>query len=294
MEAIGFTLLCSVLAAFYFMTNDVFKIRGDVLIFSRSVAMVIVLLPVLPFLEWDKPLSFYVLIVIAGAAAGLGDIYYFSATRVYSASALSRITSSRHIVLFCLWPFLLAGYWERLSANMLVFGGSIALVSLSCWVVYKMRKSPVNIEIIAAALPGMAFLIVSDLTLALGVLTDTSLLNALSVGLVMGCSMAVVSGALLLIKGVHTEPQVWGEGAWIKAGLANGTLLVGVVVTKTIAIGGLENPGYFGAMVAVYTVWIYLLHKYGLKRAEPTNPKLGFLLVACSIGLGLLAIQIPK
>jgi hypothetical protein len=63
---------------------------------------------------------------------------------------------------------------------------------------------------------------------------------------------------------------------------------------KGMAIAALENPGYFGASVSIFTLWIFLLHRFWFKRKEVTDPRLGFVVAICSVLVAVLAVQMPR
>ncbi len=295
MEAIFSTFICSIFAAFYFICNDLFKIRGDVFVFWRSVFLVIFLLPVMPFLNWSYPLRFYMIIAGSGVLFALSDVFTFSATRTYSAAAISRIVVSRNIIMFFAWLFISDGYYERLIAHGYVLWGSMALMFISTWALVKMRHNPVSVKVLMAALPVIIFVTAGDLLFATGISGKLGLKEALLLTVVMGASMTVTAGCGLAFQSIREGQNIFfADNKWPKAGAANGALLICLVITKAISISYLENPGYFGAMVTIYTLWLFLLHKYWLKREDVTDPKLGFVVVLCSIGLGLLSLQIPR
>jgi len=294
MEGVLFTLVCSFFAAFYFIINDIFKLRGDVFVFWRSAWTALFLLPVIPFLVWDYQVTFYLAIAGAAVFAALGDMFMFNATRKHSAAALSRIIISRNILLFCLWPFILDGYWERLIANSYVFWGSCFFILLSTFALFKMRHNPVSVAVIMAGLPVIVFLTFCDLLFAWGINGKPGISDAIIVTFISGVVMSLVSGLTIYFMSIRKGDNSIMQGRWLGAGIVNGALFIGVSSTKSVALAHLENPGYFGAMVAVYTLWIFLLHKYWLKQKDLADPRLGFIVVLCSIALGILALQIPK
>jgi hypothetical protein len=294
MIGIIFTLVCSFFAAFYFITNDIFKIRGDVFVFWRSVFAALILIPFAPFLSWDGGLVAYTFVAIANILYSFGDIYLFNATHKYSASAITRILVCRNIILFCLWPLIYADYGLRLASNHVVLLGSFSLILISTLALYKMRKSPMGREIILAALPALLFLSSAELFTGIAVKGKMTLDFALSAGIVASVTMSFISAAILFYKSKCGDVIALYDGPWRRAATINAVLFIGVIITKSVGIAALENPGYFGAMVTIYTLWIYLLHRYWLKRTELADPRLGFVVVACSIGLAILSLQIPK
>ncbi len=294
MTGILVTLLCSVFAAFYFITNDIFKIRGDVFVFWRSAFSTLALLPVIFFLDWNVPLPICLIVALANVFYTFGDIYLFNANKKYSASAITRILVCRNMVLFCVWPLLFHDYALRLFENKAILLGSFLLISTSTFALFKMGRNSIGREIIFAAIPALLFLSIGELFVGIAVKGRSTLDFALSLAFVASVTMATLSGAVLVIKSGWEKNIPLFEGSWVKSGIINAFFFLGVVTTKSIGISLLENPGYFGAMVTIYTLWIYLLHKYWLKRRELADPRLGFIVVLCSIGLAYLSVYIPK
>lgn len=293
MVSLFFTLVCSLFAAFYFIANDVFKIRGDLFVFLRSALLSVALLPFLVFVDWDRPASFYILMAAACLSAGVGDVLLFEGTKKYSAAALSRVIVSRNIIMFILWPLLMSDYRERLFADPGVLYASIALMCLSTWALNRMRRTPIGIAVIKAALLPMLLFIGCDMLLATAVHGRPDAGDAF-IGLwIAGVTNTISAGCFLLWHGRKEKIEIFTRRNALIA-LVNAALFLVMVFTKTMAIAYLENPGYFAAMVGIYAFWIYLLHRFWLKRAETSDPRLGFIVVVCSIALGLLATQIPR
>ncbi|MDD3020081.1 MAG: hypothetical protein PHX61_03755 [Alphaproteobacteria bacterium] len=294
MIGIFFTLACSVVAAFYFICNDFFSIRGDVFVFWRSVLATMMMLPLVPFLNWDYEPAFFLLAAGAALFAAAGDMLTFNASRVYSSSAIARVSQFRNVILFCLWPLIVTGYWDRLSSNLYILFGSFFLIVATAVVMFKMRKNAVGMKVIFASLPIIFCIGVSDIFFTLGIGQTSSWNMMIVIAIVFSSVMSVASGGWLLGYRAIGRPVDIFHGKWLKAGIINGALFIGVVVLKGFALSYLENPGLFGAMLAVYTLWLYLLHKYWMKREDHSDPRLGFVLVICSIALGILSAYIPK
>jgi hypothetical protein len=294
MESIFFTLICSLFAAFYFIANDIFRLRGDVFVFWRSLFLGVGLLPLLPLMNWGHPPSFYIVIAVGSLLAGCGDIMMFEANKHYSAASLSRVVVARNIVMFLLWPILLSDYRARLIENGLVLWGSLALILASTWALNHMRKSPVNAAIIRTAIPIMLFFVGCDMLLAFAVHGKPNAGDALFSVWIAGAVNSVLSAIVVAVHSRRERRNLFVTPGWFKVGAVNALLFFAMVFTKTLSIAWLENPGYFGAMMAIYTFWLYLLHKYWLKQKDATDPRMGFVVVACSILLGLLSVQIPR
>jgi hypothetical protein len=198
MIGVALTLACSVVAAFYFICNDIFRLRGDIFVFWRSLFAALMMSPVLPFLDWNLPTHFFIIVVLAGVAAGLGDMVSFNAARIYSASAISRIAQFRNIFLFLLWPFIVVGYWDRLSSNPLIMAGCFVLIFSSAVVMFLMRKNPVSVKVIWATLPVIFFIGASDILFSLGMDGIPSLNIVFVIAFIFSLVMVLVSGMWLV------------------------------------------------------------------------------------------------
>lgn len=286
--------LCSVIAAFYFICNDFFKLRGDVFIFWRSLFSAVLLIPSMLVFDWDDGMRFYAYAAIAGVAAGFGDMASFNASRHYSAAAISRVVQFRNVVLFCIWPLIVAGYWERLTASPIAFWGSVILMAIGALAMFRMRRNPVSSDVIKAALPVMVFIGVSDILFSLGVNGVPSFELVLKVAFIFSVAMFLTAAAWLVGQKILGHAADLFAGSWARAGIINGSLFIGVVATKGLALSYLENPGLFGAIISVYSLWLYFLHRYWMKRDDPSDPRLGFVVVLCGIGLGLLSAYMPR
>lgn len=294
MMGLFFTFLCSVIAAFYFICNDIFKLRGDVFIFWRSLFAALILLPVMFFFSWDESLMFYGGVALAGIAAAIGDMTSFNASRHYSAAAISRVSQFRNILLFFVWPLIVAGYWDRLTSNSYVFWSSLALIFVSTIAMFRMRHNAVSVQVILASLPVIIFIGISDVLFSLSMNGVPSFELVLKIAFIFSVVMFITAGLWLLGHRMSGRTAGMVSGQWKAAGVVNGLLFVAVVASKGLALSYLENPGLFGAIVSVYTLWLYLLHKYWMKRDDPSDPKLGFIVVICGIGLGIVSAYIPR
>ena len=74
------SILCSVIAAFYFGMNGRFKMDGTALVFWRSLFTVLVMLPFLHLCEWPANYSFYAWSFLMGIFFAFGDKLRFIAT----------------------------------------------------------------------------------------------------------------------------------------------------------------------------------------------------------------------
>ncbi|MDY0028626.1 MAG: hypothetical protein RBR86_01650 [Pseudobdellovibrionaceae bacterium] len=237
---------------------------------------------------------FYGGVAAAGIAAAIGDMASFNASRHYSASAISRVSQFRNILLFFIWPLIVVGYWDRLIANPYVFWSSLALIFISSVAMFRMRHNTVSVQVILASVPVIIFISISDVLFSLSMNGVPSFEMVLKIAFIFSSVMFMTAGVWLFGHRLSGRFTGLMTGRWKMAGVMNGVLFVAVVVTKGLALSYLENPGLFGAILSVYTLWLYLLHKYWMNRDDHSDPKLGFIVVACGIGLGIVSAYIPK
>lgn len=286
--------VCSVIAAFYFICNDFFKLRGDVFIFWRSLFAALALAPLMLMVEWNDGERFYMIAALAGIAAACGDMASFNASRHYSAAAISRVVQFRNVVLFLIWPLIVSGYWDRLAAYPVVLWGSVVLMGAGTVAMFRMRHNPVSVDVIKAGIPVMVCIGVSDILFALGVHREPSFDLVLKIAFIFAVAMFLTSGAWLCGQACLGKRTDLYSGRWRMAAVVNGSLFVAVVVTKGLSLSYLENPGLFGAILSIYSLWLYFLHRYWMKRDDHSDPRLGFVVVICGIGLGVLSAYIPR
>ena len=198
-----------------------------------------------------------------------------------------------NVLLFFVWPLIVTGYWDRLTSNPYVFWISLVLIFISSIALLRMRRNAVSVNVIWATLPVIIFIGISDVFFSLSMNGIPSFELVFKLAFVFSAVMFLTAGIWLLGNRFIGRPVGLMNGRWAIAGAINGILFILIVATKGLSLSYLENPGLFGAIFSVYSLWLYLLHKYWMKQDDPSDPKLGFVVVVCGIGMGIVSAYIP-
>ncbi len=285
------SLMSTFFVACFLICNQYFKKPGNFLVFWFRVVAIVLLFPMLFFIEWPDNQSFYVFAVLSAFAAGYENLRTFDVAAKYGGGIVSRLMP---LVIFCtfpIWFFIDTSLFYEYVDNPL---NSIGIILTLAGVVYfssQTNKSKLNKEAFRMFLPAIFAYA------AAAVLNKSAMIHGKTIDAVI-CYMFIQSLLILPLFGVYNafvgrQPKfktiIKSSKGMLPAAVLAAFIWITFVMFKCIAMITIPNPAYLVALNQMAPVMISLFY-LAIKYKEEGDVKYGFGVVACAILMAFLTV----
>ncbi len=285
-------LISTLFVACFLLANQYFKKPGNFLVFWFRVVAVVVLSPVMFFIEWPQNQNFYIFAVLSAFAAGYENLRTFDVAAKYGGGVVSRLMPLVIFFAFPIWFFIDINLFYEYLAHPL---NSMGIIATLVGVVYfssSMNKTEINKEAFKMFLPALLAYA------AAAVLNKSAMINGKTIDAVL-CYMFIQSLLIIPLFGIYNvfvgrQPKLStllrsGSNGMLKASLVCAGIWIAFVTFKCIAMVNIPNPAYIVAINQLVPVIISLFY-VAIKHKEEGDVKNGFGLVACAVAMAFLTV----
>lgn len=288
MEWVLSGIVISVIAGAISEANRRFQLDGFRLNFWRSVTILAILLPTLPFVTWPEATSLlYPVAILGGCISIFGNTIRLNLAASHNGRVASLFAPIKTFTLFLLWLMIDEASWQRMVDNPLEALGVTVMFILTGYAMFNMRKNDASWKALWLMTPVGLLYAVNDafgkLVLDMSGEDKSSVIIAL-LFVAFGTS-AFLSGSVMMARRSPLRP-IMPEGM-IKAGVILG--LLSLVKLSLFYYGMIHtpNPAYLAAIMMLTPVWFLAYHRIvGVK--DDASPWMGTLMVLSAIGLVLI------
>lgn len=290
------SIFASFVFAMYIFANQIFKLKGSLMMIYRGIGAAVVLLPFCFFINGISNNLFYGLCIIQGFLIAYLDNRLFNAASRFGAEITSVIQPLSVLLGFVMWFIIVPTQFFNLAEHplklVLVVGAMLGIVTS----VILFRKNRLSRLAFLYLLPAMLTVTVLDL---LGkILMNIGSDNILGAIFYYSLITSAVAGAINMVaflKQGHDFKEVVAPRNLFFAGIPMIMLIMGMYVFKNYSLYLSENPAYVMAIIYSYPVWIFVANnifsKY-LKNKEYARPnKWVMISMVVSILVLILTVQ---
>lgn len=255
--------LVSVFASFvfgmYIFANQVFKLKGSLVMIYRGIGTALVMLPfafLVPAL--DTPV-FYYLCIFQGLVIAYFDNRMFNAAKIFGAETTAVIQPLSVVFVFFSWFLIKPQQLFDLAQNPLKL--TLTIVAILCIVasVWNIKKGRISKTAFLYLLP--ALLSVTIIDLGGKFLMDMGSADVFSAIFYYSLITSIVAGsanAVAYFKQGNKIDEVLMPRNIVCAGIPIVVLILSMYTFKNYSLYLAENPGYVMAIIYAYPIWILL------------------------------------
>lgn len=293
-----FGLLIAILQASRPLVQERYKVKGYALAIGNKLVIALLSLPfVIAYGMPTEPL-FYLGIAFTSVIWCISDVYYFNTVEKYGAGPVSRILPAAIIVSFVLWFFIDPQLLQIYAATPLRSIGIALCILGAAWCATHLSRCTVSRGAFRMLWPTFAAatvgVILMKLVLESAQNSGQGHQAAISYAFVESLIMMSYWGAFSLYRrarGSHQASTITIKDltapVTLKASLAIGLVMLGVLYLRSEALLITENPAYLTVLAHTDVLWIILAYRL-TGRKETSNVRAGLGIVACAVALIVL------
>lgn len=281
-----YALITSCFAAIYYTINQYAMLPGHTLVFWRGVIPLVVLSPLLFFLEWPTNEVFYVASISTSLIVSYTDARVLQGVAMYGSGVSLRMKPFSVWLIFILWFLTHDTHRDDLLADPLRFFAIIITLGVGVYAASNLRECKVTKRAFLFFLPVILSSAIVD------ILNKTAMDHS---GFLSGVILYAWIQALI-ISVITFAHHHFNHALNIRDMFYKKTVLIGIFlgmcvvimnVSKNMAMSYTENPAYVTSIVFIAPFWVSLFYKV-INFHEEADVKSGLLLVLSSIFLVLL------
>ncbi len=254
-----FSIFASFIFAMYIFANQIFKLKGSLVMIYRGVGAAVVLLPFVPLIQGMADPNFYYLCLVQGVLIAYLDNRLFNAANRFGAEMTSVIQPISVMFGFVIWFIIVPQQFWDLCHNpwrlVLIMVSMLGIVSS----VLMLKKNRMSSKAFFYLLPALLTVTVIDL---LGKkLMDIGSDNVLGAIFYYSIITSIVAGgvnAVAFFKEGNNFTEIICPRNLLFAGIPIVILILAMYSFKNYSLYLSSNPAYVMAMIYSYPIWILL------------------------------------
>lgn len=251
------SIFASFIFAMYIFANQIFKLKGSLVMIYRGIGAAIVLLPFLPLIQGMDNQVFYYLCIVQGFLIAYLDNRLFNAANRFGAELTSMIQPISVLFGFVIWFVLVPQqFWNLCQNPWRLFFITVSIVGIVSSVLM-LKKNRMSRKAFFYLLP--ALLTVTILDLLGKKLMDIGQDNVLGAIFYYSIITSVVAGginAIAYFKEGNTLSEVLRPRNMLFAGIPVIILILAMYSFKNYSLYLSVNPAYVMAIIYSYPIWI--------------------------------------
>lgn len=253
------SFFASFIFAMYIFANQVFKLKGSLIMIYRGIGAGLLLLLLVPFVPYNFGSMFFYLCIFQGFLIAYLDNRLFNAANRFGAEVTSVIQPISVLFGFVLWFILVPQQFFDLCADPL----RLVLISASVFgmvcSVLMLKKNPLNRVALLYLLP--ALLTVTLLDIQGKVLMNIGQEKVFAAIFYYSLITSLVAGsanAIAFFNGGGNIREVFVPRNLLCAGIPVIVLILSMYTFKNYSLYLGSNPAYVMAIIYAYPIWILL------------------------------------
>ena len=253
------SVFASFIFAMYIFANQVFKLKGSLVMIYRGIGAAIVLLPFIPLIPGVADPKFYYLCLVQGVLIAYLDNRLFNASSRFGAEITGVIQPVSVLFGFVIWFILVPQqFWDLCQNPWRLFLITASILGIVASVLM-LKKNPMSRKAFFYLLP--ALLTVTALDLLGKKLMDIGQDNVLGAIFYYSVITSVVAGgvnAIAFFREGNGIAEVLRLKNLLFAGIPIIVLILAMYAFKNYSLYLSENPAYVMAIIYSYPIWILL------------------------------------
>lgn len=269
-------VFASFVFAMYIFANQIFKLKGSLVMIYRGIGAALVLLPFIPFVQGVGNPNFYYLCLFQGLMIAYLDNRLFNAANRFGAELTSVIQPISVLFGFVMWFFVVPQQFFDLCQNPL----RLLLTSVSiCGIVVSvlmLKKNRLSRKAFFYLLPALLTVTVLDLMgKQLMTIGSDNVLGAIFYYSLITSAVAGAINAVVFFKEGNSIAEVVKPRNLCFAGIPVIIVILAMYIFKNYSLYLASNPAYVMAIIYSYPIWILLannIYSHYFKRRKYATP----------------------
>ncbi len=285
------SLIATLFAVCLLLSNQYFKRPGNFLVFWFRLVTVLVLSPVMFFIDWPDNQNFYLFTIFSSIFACFADMRTFDVIAKYGGGFVSRIKPITIFIAFPLWFFMDSSLFYEYIEHPLNSLGIIATLIGVGYFASRSNKNEINKEAFKSFMPALLAGAIAT------VFNKSAMVNGSTIDAVI-CYMFMQSLMVLPIMGAYNmyvghypkmKVLLYSRKGMLVPSVVTSLLWLIIVSFKCTAMMTIPNPAYFIAIGQLAPILISLFY-FVIKHKEEGDVINGFGVVACAVIMAFLAV----
>jgi hypothetical protein len=275
----------SICAAALAESNRIFKLNPQMLNAWRSTIAVLLMSPAIPYMQWPKVQSFYIVSILDGivTAAGMIMFFYLAARRTgrVSSMVLPMAAFSAYMTWWMMKPELRPDLLENPMQVLL----AVISFTLVCISFQKVRDNDSSWDSFLMVLPvGLAFGVIDAMTKDVLGGNHNTYKIILSYTFLSLVSCAISAWIAAIPKPLGGRPTKFWDKDLLWGSFWCGVWTVGMMLTGVFALSVAPNPSLPGLVMALTPLWLFALN-YIRKANDDVSIPASILIMIGAAGL---------
>lgn len=251
------SIFASFIFAMYIFANQIFKLKGSLVMIYRGIGAAIFLLPFVPLIQGVANPNFYYLCLVQGVLIAYLDNRLFNAANRFGAEITSVIQPVSVMFGFVIWFILVPQqFWDLCQNPWRLFFITASMIGIVSSVLM-LKKNRMSRKAFFYLLPALLTVTVLDL---LGKkLMDIGQDNVLGAIFYYSIITSVIAGginAIVFFREGNSISEVFHLRNLLFAGIPVIVLILAMYTFKNYSLYLSSNPAYVMAIIYSYPIWI--------------------------------------
>ena len=251
------SIFASFIFAMYIFANQIFKLKGSLVMIYRGIGAAIFLLPFVPLIQGVANPNFYYLCLVQGVLIAYLDNRLFNAANRFGAEITSVIQPVSVMFGFVIWFILVPQqFWDLCQNPWRLFFITASMIGIVSSVLM-LKKNRMSRKAFFYLLPALLTVTVLDL---LGKkLMDIGQDNVLGAIFYYSIITSVIAGginAIAFFREGNSISEVFHLRNLLFAGIPVIVLILAMYTFKNYSLYLSSNPAYVMAIIYSYPIWI--------------------------------------
>lgn len=284
-------IFASFIFAMYIFANQVFKLKGSLVMIYRGLGAVAVLLPFVPFVAGVQNPMFYYICIFQGLLIAFLDNRLFNAASRFGAELTSMIQPISVMLGLSAWYIIVPQqFWDLCQSPLRLIATTLSILGIVCSVLL-LKKNRMSRKAFMYLLPALLTVTVLDL-LGKGLMDmgSDNVFGAIFYYSLITSLVAGIVNAFAFFKQGYSFSEVIMPRNMLFAGVPVVVLIMGMYAFKNYSLYLSDNPAYVMAIIYSYPIWILLAnniysHHFNQKLYSKPNTWVILMMVISIIAL---------
>ena len=267
--------------------NRLYQIDAWQLTFVHAVCALLLMLPLVPFMEWQADPSFYAAAGMVALITSVGIVIQLNLSSEQNGRITGIAVPFEALAGFAIWLAIDAQALENLGADPVRLLGLVASFAIAVFGLMMLRRHDINRRTLAVMAPVAVTYAVAGVVTKVVVPLDQLVPALLSFVMVNYVVMTVAIGIVLLAKRrVDDTMRSWRT---LQAGALTGLLSLMAYATFVVAVVMAPNPGYVSLTAVLIPVWLFIYH-HAKHREDQSSAAAALLIIISVVALVLATV----
>ena len=252
-------LFASCMLAMFVFANQVFRLKGSLVMIYRGIGTATVLLPFVPFVDFIHDVNFYYVCIINGLLIAFLDNRILNASKIFGAELSAMLQPFSIVIEFFAWFIIVPASFTALIASPIRLSLIIASLLALALSITMVKHSKMTKKAFLYILPAMLCVSVIDILCKIMItIGEENLFSAIFYYSMITSLVAGSINAVAYFKQGNKMEEIFLPKNLIFAGLPMIMLMLLIYASKNMSLYLVENPAYAMAVINLYPIWATL------------------------------------